>query len=181
MPSRKWVHLTCSLSFIVLICPSLSALQSVSGPCLLSFTILTCPSYLLSRKWVLHTHLFSFLVLICPSALYRKWVPLACLPSFTDLTSPPLCSPGGVWPLSHAPSFGVSVLTYLSLCTFQTVCASLFLVFNVLSCPSPMCFPECELSPCIWLLLAFSLLPFSLLQALLSKLSSFFANVLFLF
>ena|SRR6267142_585201 len=50
-------------------------------------------------------------------------------------------------------------------------------------CPSLPCVPECELFTCTLLFLVPvpSRLPFSALQALLVKLSSFFANVLFFF
>jgi len=103
-------------------------------------------------------------------------VTLAYLLSFTALTWVSLFAFQLVYALQlHAFS---GVLTFLSLYPCQTVCTFHFLFVGILT-PTPLlCFPECELLSYICPIPVSSYIPFSVLKALLSKLSSLLANVL---
>jgi hypothetical protein len=109
------VSLPCFLSFRVLTCPSLCALQLVSASHSLAF--FPCPHLSLGlRSQVCECPLLSFF-LSCPHL------------------SVALCSPVRECPPTRLLSFGV--LTCPSLCALQGVSAPHFLAFfRVLTCPS---------------------------------------------
>lgn len=154
-----------------------SSLQEVSASDPFLLTLFHCPDLSL-LLWSLggECHLLTCFHSLCqclpPSSLYRKWVPFTCSLCLLSWIFP-LSMLAGVCPsLSHTLSFSFLI------CALQTACStSQFSLFDV-STYLPWMFARlwtCSLVHCC-------LCPhFSLLQAILSKLSSFCAKVLLLF
>ena len=141
--SSLWVALSCKLSFTVLTCPFLCALQKVSVTCSYTFfcyTDLFFPLHFTGSECPLLT-CFCWLSWLLPFSALSSW----CVPLHHTLS---------------LISWLVSVCPPDSMCL--TASASPFLVFDVLlTCVFLTCSPECELSSCqcMWFLLASSLFP----------------------